>query len=317
MGFGKDSFVMRFRTSVLLTIVVSVVSACNVSTASPSPTPVPVTEVSQLPNTPTPTPGYITAMRNAEYQLGFTDALRVVQLTDGKFEQGAPGGTDYISVNVTDFIVPGDLNSDGTPEVAALVAENYGGSGVFVFLAVYENVNGALKFRTSTLVDDRPQLNKLSIEKGRIFLDAVIHKRDEPMCCPTLKTTRHYILTGDGQLDMTDYTTFTPDGKPRTITIQSPTDGAQVFRSVQVTGNVDIAPFENNLTYRILDVGGVELAIGSITVNAPSLGAPGTFDQTISLGNVLSGALVRLEIRDVNAEDGSLFAMDSVELAVK
>jgi len=308
---------MKFRTSVLLTILVSVVSACNMSTASPSPTPVPVVEVSQLPDTPTPTPGYITAMRNAEYQLGIPDALRVVQLTDGKFEQGAPGGTDYISVNVTDFIVPGDLNSDGTPEIAALVAENYSGSGVFVFLAVYGNVNGALKFQTSTLVDDRPQLNKLSIENGRILLDATVHKGGEPICCPTLKTTRYYILTGDGQLDMTDYTTFTPDGRPRTITIQSPTDGAQVFRSVQVTGSVDIAPFENNLTYRILDVGGVELAIGSITVNAPSPGAPGTFDQTISLGNVLSGALVRLEIQDINAEDDSLFAMDSVELAVK
>ena len=83
---------------------------------------------------------------------------------------------------------------DGKDEVAALVSENYGGTGVFVFLAVYADVNGTLTFQTSTMVDDRPQLNALSIENGEIFLDAVIHGPDEPMCCPTLRTTRHYRL---------------------------------------------------------------------------------------------------------------------------
>jgi hypothetical protein len=61
----------------------------------------------------------------------------------------------------------------------------------------------------------------------------------------------------------------------------------------------------------------VELAIGSITVSAPAPGAPGRFDESISLGNILSGAVIRIEVRDVSAEDGSLFAMDSVGLVVK
>ena len=166
-------------------------------------------------------------------------------------------------VAVTDFVAVGDLNADGRDEVAALVSENYGGSGVFVFLAVYANVNGTLTFQTSTMVDDRPQLNALSIENGEIFLDAVIHGPDEPMCCPTLRTTRHYRLV-DNQLDMTDYTTFTPDGKPRTITIESPANGTEVFSSVPIKGNVAIAPFENNLAYRIYDVSGIELSAGPL-----------------------------------------------------
>jgi len=61
----------------------------------------------------------------------------------------------------------------------------------------------------------------------------------------------------------------------------------------------------------------VELAIGSIPVTATELGGPGTFDEKFSLGNILSGASVRLEVRDISAEDNSLFAMDSVELVVK
>jgi hypothetical protein len=259
----------------------------------------------------------VTRIRNAEYQLGLTDALRVVQLTDGKFEEGISGGVDYISVTMTDLIARGDLNNDGVDEVATLVAENYGGTGVFVFLAIFEDVSGTYKLLPSVLVDDRPQLNELSIENGEVFLSAVTHKSDDPFCCPTLLTTRHYRLTQTGQLDMTDYITFTPDGRPRTIAVESPADGSEVFSTVQIKGSVDVAPFENNLTYRVLDVGGVELAIGSIMVEAPSPGAPGTFDGVISLGNILSGAVIRIEVQDISAEDGSLFAMDSVELVVK
>jgi hypothetical protein len=129
--------------------------------------------------------------------------------------------------------------------------------------------------------------------------------------------TRHYQLVAPKQLDMTDYTTFTPAGEPRTITIESPENGTQVYRSVQVKGRVAVAPFENNLAYRIYDMGGVELASGSVHVSASELGGPGTFSSVISLGNILSGALIRFEIQDINVADGSLFAMDSVELVVK
>jgi hypothetical protein len=307
---------MVSRGSLILILMVSLVLASCRSFDPTSPTPDPVFEPTALPETPTPAPDYVTRIRNAEYQLGLTDGLRIVQLTDGRFEQGTSGGEDYISVNVTDFTARGDLNGDGFDEYAAMIAENYGGTGTFVFLAVFTDAGGELKYQTSVLVDDRPLLNELSIDKGEVFLGATTHRSDEPMCCPTLQTARHYKLINN-QLDMTDYVTFTPDGRPRTITIESPTDGSEVFSSVPIKGNVAIAPFENNLVYRIYDLGGVELAIGSITVTAPDLGAPGTFDETILLGNILSGAVIRIEVQDVSAEDGSLIAMDSVELVVK
>ena len=292
--------------------------------ATPPPTqsgqtqsaPGPVIEATSAPATSTTVPEEAKKILNAQYQLGATDALQVVQLTDGKFQQGTPGGADSISVAVSDFIAVGDLNADGTNEVAALVSENYGGTGVFVFLAVYANENGTLTFQNSTMVDDRPQLNTLSIEGGEIFLDTVIHGPDEPMCCPTLRTTRHYRFV-DNQLDMTDYATFTPDGKPRTITIESPANGTEVFTSVPVKGKVAIAPFENNLAYRIYDISGIEVSAGPISVSAPNAGSAGTFEALIPLGKILSGALIRIEVQDLSAADGSLLAMDSVELVVK
>ncbi len=292
--------------------------------ASDSPVPAPVISSPKgieatptLEATPSPAPDYALQVRNAQYQLGTTDALRVVQLTDGKFEQGAPGGADFVSVIVTDFVALGDLNGDGQNEVAALIAENYGGTGVFVFLVVYADVNGRLKFLTSTIVDDRPYLNELSIANNEIFLDATVHNADDPACCPTLRTTRHYRLTPGNQLALNDHTTFTPDGRPRTITIESPVSGSETFNSVLLKGSVTIAPFENNLIYSIYDIGGVLLSEGHITVNAPDHGAPGTFEQMIPLGSFLSGTRIRIRVQDFNQADGSLFAMDSVELVVK
>lgn len=308
----------------LIAFLLLVLIGCRPATPPPTdvdqtqaaPTPDSGSASTSSPATPTSISEEVAEIRNAQYQLGATDALQVVQLTDGTFEQGTPGSDQFMSILMTDFVATGDLTGDGTDEAIALISENYGGTGVFVFLTVFSKVNGTWTFQTSTMVDDRPQLNALSIENNEIFLDAVIHGIDEPMCCPTLRTTRRYRFI-DNLLDMVDYTTFTPDGRPRTIRIESPADGSDVFTSVPIAGQVAIAPFENNLVYRIYDVSGIELSAGALTVSAPDLGAPGTFDTIIPLGNVLSGAIIRVEVQDISAADGSLLAMDSVELVVK
>lgn len=131
----------------------------------------------------------ITQARNAQYRLGAGNAAQVVQLVNGKFEQGTPGDVNFMSITMTDLIVSGDLNADGVSEVVALVAEDYGGTGRFVFVALYEQVNQGLAFRTSFLVDDRPILNALSIQGNQIVLDAVIHGPNDPGCCPALQKT--------------------------------------------------------------------------------------------------------------------------------
>ena len=307
------------RSNLLILLAIFLLSGCV--TAPPTPTLEPVIEATPTPRAaiaaPDLSPTFVGRVRNARYQLGIPDSLQVVQLTDGVYQTGTPGGEDYISVNVLNFVASGDLDGDGADEVAALVSENYGGTGVFVFLVAYSEVNGTLTFRTSIIVDDRPQVNAMSIDNGEIYLDVVVHVVDDPMCCPTLRTARHYRLFPNNQLDMVDLTTFTPNGDPRTITIEAPPDGSEVYGAVQVRGSVTIAPFENDLEYHVYDLGGVDLSIGAISVASPAPGAPGTFNSVIKLGNILSGAVVRLEVRDINTADGSSFAMDSIELVVK
>jgi len=315
---------MKKTRSPLLVILILLLGACSMfqTPTTEPPTPLPATATLAIPSQVVPTPlpdlpGISPEdVRNSEYQLGFSDQIRTVQLTDGQYQEDEPGSVDYLSVSVTDFIARGDLNGDGENEAVAIVAENYGGSGTFVFLAVYQYLNDKAVFLTSIFLDDRPIINHLEVEEEKIFVDAIIHDQDDPTCCPTLATTRRYLLNGIN-LILTSYSTETPAGEPRAITIQAPVEGAQVSGIVRLLGTVTIAPFENNLVYRIFDLGGVELSAGPITVEAPDLGAPGTFEKAIDLGNIITNTTVRIQVEDRNAADGSLFAMDSIILQVR
>ena len=82
------------------------VASSSVQTATPQPA-----------TTPTDAPDYVQQIRNAQYQLGLPDSLQIVQLTDGKFEQGTSGSADLVSVFVTDFLARGDLNGDNSKDI--------------------------------------------------------------------------------------------------------------------------------------------------------------------------------------------------------
>ena len=274
------------------------------------PTPKPQTSTPDIPGI---SPEQV---RNSEYQLGLLDQIRTVQLTDGRYREGTQGDEDYLSVSVSDFIARGDLNGDGENEAVAVVTENYGSSGPFVFLAVYHYLEDEPVFLTSIFVDDYLLFNELAIEDGEIFVDVAVHGIDDPTCCPSLETKRYYWLNGVN-LTLTNYSTKTPAGDPRAITIEAPVDGIQVSGIIRVKGNITISPFENNLIYRVYDLGGVELSVGPINVESIGLGAPGTFEKAIDLGNILTNTTVRITVEDMNVKDGSLFAMDSVILQVR
>ena len=142
------------------------------------------------------------------------------------------------------------------------------------------------------------------------------HGFDDGACCPTLQTTRRYVLMNN-QLHMVNYTTNTPDGQKREIEITTPANGSEASGSVQVSGTVSIAPFENTLSYSVYDEAGNQYTSGPLAVTAPDLGAPGTFNETFTLEGIPAGTTIYIEIQDVSAADGSWFAMDAVKLLVK
>lgn len=280
--------------------------------------PLPASDIIPAGGLPTPPP-QLTAdqLKNVQYQLGGRDDNTMVQLTNGQYQQGTDATTlDFAYAGLTEFISLGDLTGDGMNEAAAIFIENYGGTGNFAFLAIYTNVNGLPVFLYSILIDDRPIINSIAIENGEVFLDAITHGFEDGGCCPTLPTTRRYALVNN-QLRLTNYTTAILDGTKRTIEITSPVNEIVSTGSVQLSGTISIAPFENNLSYFIYNEAGNQLAAGPVTVTAPDLGAAGTFNESITLAGIPAGTTVYLEIQDTSAADGTILALDAVKLVVK
>jgi hypothetical protein len=248
-------------------------------------------------------------VKNREYSLPTNQ--KVVRLKNGKYIAGS--GADFLSANLLDQLALGDLDGDGKLDAAVLLAENSGGTGVFVSLLALLNRPGDLQQAGAALVDDRPQIKGLQIEDGKIILEAVIHGVNDPMCCPSFPVTEIFSLGKNG-LILRRVESITPIGGQRAINITGPADGAQVPRTLQLQGNVTIAPFENNLVYRIYDQEGNLLAEGPLMVAAANPGDPGTFDAAIDLSAVPAGVLARLAVLDLSPADGATLAMDSIEI---
>lgn len=275
------------------------------------------------PATPTPrveTPA-LTAeqLKNGRFDLpGADGSTRSAQFEGGVFQQGSdPAQPGYASIVMTDPIALGDLDGDGAVDAAVILVENYGGTGQFVSAAAFLNRDGMPVYAASHFVDDRALVNAFAIHNGEIYIDAVIHGFEDPGCCPNFPTRRVLRLWEDA-LVLASFSSQTPTGAERIINIESPANGAEVDTVFTLRGSVSIAPFENNLVYEVYIPGMSEpFTIGPLTVNAPDLGAPGTFELPLNFGAAGYAGPARITLSDISAADGSLLAMDALFVIVK
>jgi hypothetical protein len=264
---------------------------------------------------PAPTVAPLTAdmLRNGTYLL--PQSKETVTLVDGKYDR-AESNENILHAAIIEPIAFGDLDGDGAEDAAVLISENMGGTGVFVSLIAMLNRGGQPVQSAAYFIEDRPQINNLTVTGGRIALDAVIHGPADPLCCPNFPVTETFRYR-DGRIFLVRFTSRTPGGAERAIAITGPADGSTAVGTAQVSGTVTISPFENTLAYKILGPTGTELAVGSFQVISDGVGGAGTFNVPVSLADVPVGVTVRLEVMDLSAADGSLLAMDSVELQVQ
>lgn len=306
----------KFFWILILGITPLACSALSSPASFSTPETAPVT---QAVSTPAPSIPALTAdqVKNAQYQLVFQDTHKTVQLTNGVYQSTTdPASPDYADVRLAEQIALGDLNGDGIGDAAVLLAENYGGSGVFVSVVAVLNQNGQPVQAAAQTVDDRPQINSLSIQNGEIVLDAVIHGPNDPACCPAQPIKESYRFAG-GKLVFTSIVTKTANGLDRAITIDSPADGSSASWPLTATGTVTIAPFENNLVYVVFDANNNEVARGSFLVNADQPGGPGTFSLPLDLSGAGVTGPVRIQIEDSSPADGSILALGSVTVNIK
>lgn len=306
------------KLSIILTLGLVSLACSIVSPPAPlaGPSPAPIIQASLTP-APTSVPA-LTAdqLKNAQYQLVFQDSHKTIQLTNGVYQNGSdPASPDYADVTLVQQMAFGDLNGDGLGDAAVLLAENYGGTGVFVSVIAMINQNGKLVQAAAEMIDDRPMINSIVIKDGQIFLDATVHGPNDPGCCAAQPVKQVYRFVG-GKLVYTSISMKTANGLERVITIDSPVDGSSASWPLMITGKVTIAPFENNLLYVAFDANNNELKQGSFLVNADQPGSPGTFSLPLDLGAGVTGP-IRIQIEDSSPADGSILALGSVTVNIK
>ena len=312
---------MKIAITILSVWLVLLCLGCNLpaardnSTATLVPSAVPTVPATETPQpTQTPTiPLRLTEAALNNMSFSTPQYKKMVQLSDGKYQGGS--GADYLMVTMLPQIAFGDLNGDGLEDAVILLGENGGGSGVFVSLIVVYNQSGKPVQGPSVLIDDRPKIDALTIQNGQIKLQATIHGLNDPMVSPTLGVKETYQPAGD-RLDLVRLTSRAGDSTERSIQIDVPKTGENTGESVFVKGSMSVAPFENNLVYRLVDENGNQVGNGSFQVSAVDIGGPATFEYTLDLSSVQGKGIVRLDVFEESMADGSPLVLDSVLLNV-
>jgi heat shock protein HslJ len=140
----------------------------------------------------------VSALKNTSYS-GIQDIGGPVRLQAGTW-QGRPPMPGSASVPRVDFLgrlaARGDLTGDGIEEAAVLLASNFGGSGVFLHVAIVGQQGSGLRNLDTRFVGDRIQVRDLRIESGQVVLDVVRAGPNDPSCCPTEVVSLRMRMTG-------------------------------------------------------------------------------------------------------------------------
>lgn len=247
-------------------------------------------------------------LKNMEY---ITPSLeQPVKLIDGVFNEGDT------TVSLLPETAIGDLNGDQVDDAVVLLAVNSGGTGNFVSLSVVASLDGQFHQVGSVLIDDRPLIKSLTILDNEVVLEATIHGLSDPMVSPSLEVRQTYKLLENNLVVMSQSSTI-QGGMERSITIDAPLNGSEISGTVQLTGSMPVAPFENSLRFRVVDLAGKEIFSDGFMVSSTDVGGPATFNQTITLPPLPSEAWVKLELAELSMADGSLVDMNAVLVKIQ
>jgi hypothetical protein len=134
------------------------------------------------------------ALKNASYRAENV-AGGVAQLTDGRFEGQS---LLYPDVIVKTMLVGaparGDLDGDGVPDAAVVLATSTGGPAVYYEVAAVLNQSGQPVHVATAPLGDRIRFQWVNIRNGEIQVEFFSHGEKDPPCCPKKKTTRRFRL---------------------------------------------------------------------------------------------------------------------------
>lgn len=169
-----------------LAVCVAALAACERDPAPVPAAPVPRTAPS------------LAALGDLEYALTAFDGARV-RLAAGHYE--APPETPHAEVLIASSELHplsgvGDLDGDGSPDAAVVLASSGGGSGTFYELVAVLNTAQGLTPLPGQPLGDRIDLKRIEVRGGTIGLEFLMAGPDDAMCCPRTKAQRSYRVEG-------------------------------------------------------------------------------------------------------------------------
>jgi len=145
------------------------------------------------------------SLENMEVKSELT-ADGVALLENGVYtESVAPDSASVIEIQ----LLPSPMaygTLDDQDAVAVLLAENGGGSGAFINLALIVDQDGAPVHVASVPLGDRVQVQSLEMADNQITVGMLTQGSDDPLCCPSQLVTQIYALQ-DGVLVLVNETT--------------------------------------------------------------------------------------------------------------
>lgn len=121
---------------------------------------------------------------------------QVIALKKGTFVKDIlPGTASKIRVDLSDWLILGDLNNDHQSDAAIILTANMGGSGRFFYLIpVLWQTNNPLALE-AILLGDRISMVSLNIENQQINVVYLGYSPEEAMATsPSREIQRHFIL---------------------------------------------------------------------------------------------------------------------------
>ncbi len=287
-----------WRGGLLAVFLLAVSAGCG-----PQATPAPIADT-PLPSVVAPTAEPVLAPASALDE----EALQQVTLTlpetgtitlrDGAWVEGEK------RVRLLDWAA-GWLTYDGSRDAVAAFSLNLGGSGHFVYLAVFNNQDGLpVQQGQAVFLADRPELLNLSLVDGLVFVEARLHWGDDPLCCPQKSVRLIYHPWAEG-LRLQSFAAATGETSWHEVRFLRL---AMDDEWVSVYGVVTVMPFENTLVYRWRTLDGQVLAEGPLQAQPDDpnvMGGSGTFTLTLPWPTPLPEGPLWLEVYEPSMRDGS------------
>lgn len=128
-----------------------------------------------------------TAQPTSAASVGYKDVSievegQVVQLVGGAAEtEAAPGSATKVVTRYFGNESTGDLNADGTPDVAFLISQSRGGSGTFFYVVAALKTSNGYTGTNAVLLGDRIAPQTTRIGGGELIVNYADRKPGEPM----------------------------------------------------------------------------------------------------------------------------------------